>query len=57
MKEIGIVTRITILFSAGSQVLIMDRLNVVPTVHKHVQYYAILHKTTNSSCHFDIIVL
>ncbi|NCD10814.1 MAG: hypothetical protein EOL98_15650 [Negativicutes bacterium] len=38
-------------------VLIMDRSNVVPTVHNHVQYYAILHKTTNGSCHFDIIVL
>jgi hypothetical protein len=57
MKEIGIVTRIVILFSTGSQALIMDRLNAIPTVQKHVQYYAILYKTTNSGCHFDIIVL
>lgn len=35
----------------------MDRSNVVPTVHNHLQYYAVLHKTTNGSCHFDIIVL
>jgi len=30
MKEIGIVTRITILFSESSYVSIMDRPNVVP---------------------------